>query len=525
MEPGHPRVLPGLLSLLEAGRGEADERIRHALEVLVEQTGVDTAFVSRFRDGQRHVTHLAGLPLPPHRKDPVAVHDTICWLVATEAVETLVTDTGRHPVLSRHPMTRRSGTLLSGLGTHAGVPLVVDGDIVGAVCAVAATPRPDLTARDADRLATTGEFIGQVLARSVRGTPDPVVAQDLPDLPDVGYLAELVARSDDLESLTRPLLELLHAATGLESTYLTFVDWAGDRQQIVHSLNTGSLTIPEGLSVPWSDTLCRRALDAGIPYTADVPAVWGDSDAARELGIRTYVSVPVVDQSQAMIGTLCGAAASSVLLHDHDLVTMQLFARVLAEQISRERAAGRERARAEMLARRTRPLRRPDTVDDLTGLYNRNGIREWLTTAIGTLQPGSEQLAIAFIDVDGFTAINDLYGPDTGDDVLRLMAGSLRAAGRPEDLLGRHDRDRFVAAAVLAPSDASFGNWNHRFRAATHLLHRTAYRPTGSLPGGDLLVHAAVGAITVVEAATTPEHALEVAEQAMRRSKVRGHAG
>jgi hypothetical protein len=49
----------------------------------------------------------------------------------------------------------------------------------------------------------------------------------------------------------------------------------------------------QGLSVPWSDTLCKRAIDEGRMSTSDVASCWGDSDAARQLGIQTYVSAPI----------------------------------------------------------------------------------------------------------------------------------------------------------------------------------------------------------------------------------------
>lgn len=45
--------------------------------------------------------------------------------------------------------------------------------------------------------------------------------------------------------------------------------------------------------MPWHDTLCKRALDEGRPFTADVGQCWGDSQAAAALGIQTYASTPV----------------------------------------------------------------------------------------------------------------------------------------------------------------------------------------------------------------------------------------
>jgi len=122
-------------------------------------------------------------------------------------------------------------------------------------------------------------------------------------------LSDSVARARTLEELTRPLLELLETVTGLESTYLTTIDLAEGLQRVVYARNSHDLQIPEGLTVPWGDTLCKRALDEGRLYTDNVGSIWGDSEAARLLGIQTYVSTPVRTDDGALYGTLCAASS------------------------------------------------------------------------------------------------------------------------------------------------------------------------------------------------------------------------
>ena len=79
------------------------------------------------------------------------------------------------------------------------------------------------------------------------------------------HLSETVTRARTVEELTRPLLELLEDITGFESTYLTVVDLERGVQRVLYARNTRQMQIPEGLSVPWHDTLCKRALDEGRP--------------------------------------------------------------------------------------------------------------------------------------------------------------------------------------------------------------------------------------------------------------------
>lgn len=191
--------------------------------------------------------------------------------------------------------------------------------------------------------------------------------------PDVTDRLAVAASATSLEALTRPLLELLEEVTGLETTYLTRIDEAADEQLIVFARNVGEIEIPEGLRVDWNDTLCKRALTEGRMCTEDVPAVWGDSQAARDLRLQTYVSAPVTLPDGSLFGTLCGASGSRKRLNDKQLRVLQLFSRIVADQVARERlreeaamratlAEQRLRARARLLAMAEHELKTPMAV-------------------------------------------------------------------------------------------------------------------------------------------------------------------
>lgn len=79
-----------------------------------------------------------------------------------------------------------------------------------------------------------------------------------------------VTGARDLESLTRPLLEMLETVTGLESTYLTEIDLGHDTQHIRFARNAATLQIPEGAR--YSGAMPS----AGGPSTkgASTPKMW-----------------------------------------------------------------------------------------------------------------------------------------------------------------------------------------------------------------------------------------------------------
>jgi diguanylate cyclase (GGDEF)-like protein len=136
--------------------------------------------------------------------------------------------------------------------------------------------------------------------------------------------------SGERERRTRTLLAELQRLTGLESTYLTRIDWSRAVQYITHARNTGVIDIPEGRSVDWSDAVCRRALEQGVRSTDDVPATFPDSDAARELGLQTYIGVPVLNASGELEGTLCGVSSRRLELGPEAIRVMEEFARLIA---------------------------------------------------------------------------------------------------------------------------------------------------------------------------------------------------
>ena len=250
-------------------------------------------------------------------------------------------------------------------------------------------------------------------------------------------LSQTVTASQNLPTFTRPLLEIMVEVTDLESAYLTTVDEGRGVQNVLYSLNTGEMTIPEGLEVPWSDTLCKRAIDEGRTFTNNVGECWGDSDAARQLGIQTYVSTPVRFSSGALFGTLCAASDQSVALPGEAEDLLRLFAKIIAGFAEREQLV-------RSLQRVNEELASLAMLDSLTGLPNRRCVTEELNRIIAHCRRTREWVLVGFVDLDHFKQINDQFGHEAGDALLRVMAEQLRGGLRSSDMLARFGGDEFV---------------------------------------------------------------------------------
>ena len=103
------------------------------------------------------------------------------------------------------------------------------------------------------------------------------------------------------------------------------------------------------------------------------------------------------------------------------------------------------------LEEKNRELERLSISDGLTGLYNHKHIHQELWEEFERVQRTAEPLAVAMMDLDHFKKVNDTYGHQAGDAVLREFARILRDTAREIDKLGRYGGEEFMA--ILPESD------------------------------------------------------------------------
>jgi diguanylate cyclase (GGDEF)-like protein/PAS domain S-box-containing protein len=129
--------------------------------------------------------------------------------------------------------------------------------------------------------------------------------------------------------------------------------------------------------------------------------------------------------------------------------------------------------------RRIDELEQLALLDSLTRIGNRRYLEMTLEAKLAETARYNTQIAIFFMDIDDFKDINDTWGHDVGDEVLKAVAGTLNAVMRPMDLLGRWGGEEFIAAAtnVNRGTARSIGE---RFRKLIEGI---------SVPAGDERVH------------------------------------
>ena len=147
----------------------------------------------------------------------------------------------------------------------------------------------------------------------------------------------------------------------------------------------------------------------------------GDAAGKRELRRRQTV------RCQRKDGRAVWTETSLTLFLDRGVVTV--------EGVSRDVTAAKDAEHR---------LERKAHHDPLTGLANREKFLERLDEALLEHRGLDENLAVLFIDLDHFKAVNDTLGHDGGDRLLVEVAGRLRQAVRPGDLVARLGGDEFT---------------------------------------------------------------------------------
>lgn len=150
-------------------------------------------------------------------------------------------------------------------------------------------------------------------------------------------------------------------------------------------------------------------------------------------------------------------------------------------------------------------------MDALTGLLNRRALYDIGARVMARCRTAQLPVAVAYLDLDGFKAINDTAGHEAGDRLLLEVADRLRYAVRPTDLVARLGGDEF---AILLPE--------LRSADADAALERIRLAVNGVLTPAGAAVTVSIGAVGFADPPDHLDGMITRADEALYRAKREG---
>ena len=164
-------------------------------------------------------------------------------------------------------------------------------------------------------------------------------------------------------------------------------------------------------------------------------------------------------------------------------------------------------------------IEKVSTTDDLTGLHNRKYLQERLEEEISRSRRYGTKLSCILFDLDFFKVVNDMYGYEWGDILLKNIANRLVAMARKEDIVTRYGDEEFLLVLPNTSEENAF-LFGERFRRE---IEKMEFIPAGEEEAHKVTISAGISTYPcmsdVEEDANT---VIRYAEHALYNAKHRG---
>ena len=164
-------------------------------------------------------------------------------------------------------------------------------------------------------------------------------------------------------------------------------------------------------------------------------------------------------------------------------------------------------------------LRVVSTTDELTGLNNRKYLQDRLEGELSRAKRYGVKLSCVLFDIDFFKVVNDIYGYDWGDILLKRIAEMLKGLIRKEDILVRYGDEEFVVILPNTPEENAY-LFAERFR---HDIERMEFIPAGEDEKHQITISGGISSFPFLENVEENGNTLiRYAEHALYNAKKRG---
>jgi diguanylate cyclase (GGDEF)-like protein len=164
-------------------------------------------------------------------------------------------------------------------------------------------------------------------------------------------------------------------------------------------------------------------------------------------------------------------------------------------------------------------LERVSTTDDLTGLHNRKYLQERLEEEISRSKRYGTKLSCILFDLDYFKVVNDMYGYEWGDILLKNIANKLSAMIRKEDILTRYGDEEYLLVLPNTSEENAF-LFGERFRRE---VEKMEFIPAGEEERHQVTISGGISTYPCMENVDEDANTIiRYAEHALYNAKKRG---
>jgi diguanylate cyclase (GGDEF)-like protein len=373
----------------------ADPEFDELTRLLSKSLKAPVALVSLVDEARQFFKSAYGLAEPWASRRETPLSHSFCQHAVRTRKALVIDDAREHPLVRENLAIRELGVI-----AYAGVPITLDGEAIGAFCAIDGRAR-HWTEDELEVLTLLGASLERLIRLQV--TNDA-----------------LARKTAELDTLIESLDDALVACD--EHGKLTV--WNRAATQLLgdgEDLPPEQRSVHYGVYLPDQHTLCppdqaplTRALRG--EHVRDA-LLFVRAPAASEGRWHRVNASPMIDANGKMRGAV-SVGRDVTPMHE------------LHEQ-----------------------LREASIRDSLTGLHNRRGFMVLAEQAIKASLRERHRLALFFVDLNGMKAINDRLGHEVGDQALIEAAGLLRRTFREMDIVARLGGDEFVALTAEVPPD------------------------------------------------------------------------
>lgn len=249
--------------------------------------------------------------------------------------------------------------------------------------------------------------------------------------------------------------------------------------------------------LPRQDTFCRYVLESEDPLIVQ-DALLDERFSHHPVvlnppHIRFYAGFPLKTDEGLVVGTICAIDSKPRSFGKRDMRVFEELAGAVMDRVALAKLA---------------------TTDGLTGLMTRRSFEEEAHRLISQALRHRQEVSCIMLDVDHFKSINDRFGHQTGDEVLKAVASTCKAQLRAGDLFGRLGGEEFAAILPHVGRESAL--------ATADKLRQAVASATIDGPAGPLSVTASFGVTSTSIIAKDVDTLVSQADAAMYRAKEAG---